>query len=131
MFEISDKTFGERLACLLGLGPDEGKIFTCSLPQGKFIVTVSPELSAAERVRYEMLSSTRSVHVEGWFHSYGIEHQFSFDDRDGDGMIGICDDGGIFDSAEFFVCDEADGMPHRFYRLLTEIIEDYLNRMSF
>lgn len=126
MVEISGKSFGDRLAHLLSLAPDEGKMFTCNLPQGTFIVTVGPELSAAERIRYEMLSSSRSVHIEGWFQSYGVNHQFSFSDRDGDGNIGVWDDGGIFDSAQFFVCEDIDGMPHRFYRLLTEIIEDYL-----
>jgi len=128
MVEVSDKSFGDRLAGLLHLAPEEGRTFTCNLPQGTFIVTVSPELTAAERNRYEMALASRSVHIEGWFQSYGVDHQFSFDDRDGDGTIGAWDDGGIFDSAQFFVCDEMDGMPHRFYRLLTEIIEDHLSR---
>jgi len=130
MVEIFDKSFGDRLAGLLSLAPDEGRTFTCKLPQGTFIVTVSPELTTTERLRYEMLSGSRSVHIEGWFSSFGINHQFSFDDRDGDGTIGAWDDGGIFDSAEFFVCENDDGMPHRFYRLLTEVIEDYLSRPS-
>jgi len=121
-------SFGDRLARLLKLAPEEGRTITCTLPQGTFIVTISPELSTAERVRYEMSDATRSVHIEGWFQSYGVDHQFSFDDRDGDGTIGVWDDGGIFDSAQFFVCEDIDGMPHRFYRLLTEIIEDYLSR---
>ncbi len=128
MVEIADKSFADRLAHLLSLSPDEGRTFTCKLPQGTFIVTISPELTAAERIKYEMEFAARSVHIEGWFQSYGVDHQFSFDDRDGDGSIGTWDDGGIFDSAEFFVCEDADGMPHRFYRLLTEIIEDYLKR---
>ena len=128
MGEILDKSFADRLADLLKLAPDEGRTFTCTLPQGTFIVTVSPELSAAERVRYEMSNATRSVHIEGWFQSYGIDHQFSFDDRDGDGTIGAWDDGGIFDSAQFFVCEDFDGMPHRVYRVLTEIIVEHLSR---
>lgn len=125
---MPDRSFADRIAILLNLAPDEGRTFTCKLPQGTFVVSVGPELTMQERHRYGMDSSARSIHIEGWFESFGVGHQFSFDDRDGDGRIGTWDDGGVFDSAEFFVCESDDGMPHRFYRLLTEIIEDYLKR---
>jgi hypothetical protein len=118
-------SFGDRLGEMLRLKPKEGKTFTCSLPQGTFIVTVSPFLSENERRRLNMRGS-RSVHIEGYYKSHGITHHFSFSDRDGDGIIGINDDGGIFDSAQFFICEEVSGQPDDFYRLLIDIIFDYL-----
>jgi len=126
MANISRTSFGERLANLLGLKPEEGKTFTCTLPQGTFIITLSPELSESERHRYEMLTSKRSVHVEGFFQSFGVEYEVSFDDLDGDGAIGEKDYGGIFDSAEYFIGEEMEGMAARFYRILTEIIEEHI-----
>lgn len=121
----SVKSFGDSLGGMLGLKPKQGKTFTCSLPQGTFIVTVSPVLSENERRRLDMKGS-RSVHIEGHYKSQGITHHFSFSDRDGDGVIGTNDDGGIFDSAQFFICEEVTSQPDDFYRLLTEIILNYL-----
>ncbi len=126
MSNIIEKTFADQLAEMLHLGPDEGTTFTCNLPQGIFTVTISAELSSSERTRYEMLDGSRSVHIEGVIYSQGVEHHVSYDDNDGDGKIGFFDAGGMWDSAEFFMCEETDGMPHRFYGLLTEIIKDSL-----
>lgn len=128
MSEIIEKTFADQLADMLKLPPDQGATFTCELPQGRVIVTVSAELSAGERMRYEMMVGTRSVHIEGTIYSYGIEYHVSFDDNDGDGRIGFFDTGGMWDSAEFFMCKERDGMPQRFYGILTQIIRDYLSK---
>lgn len=119
------ESFGDRLGSMLELAPKQGKTFTCSLPQGTFIVTVSPVLSENERRRLNM-KGRRSVHIEGYYKSHGITHQFSFSDRDGDGVIGTNDDGGIFDSAQFFICEEVTTQPDDFYRLLVDIIFNYL-----
>ncbi len=121
----TNDSFGDLLGKMLHLKPSQGKTFTLNLPQGMFIVTVSPELSQIERRRLNM-KGARSVHIEGHYKSSGIMHQFAFSDRDGDGIIGQNDDGGIFDSAQFFICEELTKQPDEFYHLLTDIILDYL-----
>ncbi len=125
MKKKSKNSFGERIADLLKLKPDEGRTFTCSLPQGTFIVTVSRVLTDSERRKYGTKLGSRSVHIEGYYKTHGITHQFSFSDRDGDGIIGSNDDGGIFDSAQFFICKGVEGAPDEFYQLLIELVEDY------